>query len=138
MGILWLAIIIITILLDLVTSIFLFSGFSIGALVALILNIFDVAIYIQVVVFAIIGIIFILIVSPEIKKNITSNYKDRFKSSEERLIGKEFLAEQDIGKEEVIKLEGIYWTLKNEGSLIKRGEKFKVIAVKGNKIIVKK
>lgn len=138
MGILWLAIIIITILVDVFTSIFLFSGFSIGALVALVLNIFGAEIYIQVIVFAIIGILFILIVSPKIKQSIAKNYKDKFKSSEERLIGREFLAEQDIEKEQLVKLEGVYWTLKNEGTLIKKGESFKVIAVKGNKIIIKK
>ncbi|WP_055070793.1 NfeD family protein [Clostridium massiliamazoniense] len=138
MGILWLAIIIIAILVDLFTSIFLFSGFSIGALIALVLNIFGVASHIQIIVFAVIGILFILIVSPKIKKNIAKNHKNRFKSNEERLIGKEFLAEQDIENEELVKLEGVYWTLKNEGALIKKGEIFKVISVKGNKIIIKK
>ena len=35
-------------------------------------------------------------------------------------------------------MDGIYWTVKNEGDTIKKGEKFKIIGIEGNKINNKK
>lgn len=138
MGLFWLVIIVVAVLIDLLTSAFIFSGFSIGAMVAIVLSIFNVPFYIQVLVFSIIGVLFILFLSPRIKKSIKKNSNNAVKNTEEKLVGKELISEKDIEKEEVMIFEGSYWTFKNIGEEIKKGDSIKVLSVEGNKIIVKK
>lgn len=138
MGLIWVAIIIIAVLVDIFTSIFLFSGFSIGGIVALIMEFLGVPLYVQVIAFSIIGILFIVLVSPKIKKAIQNNKKNTVKTTEEQLVGREIIAEKDIRDEELMLFEGVYWTFKNNGQFIEKGDSMKVIAIDGNKIIVKK
>ncbi|MGL5617086.1 MAG: NfeD family protein [Sarcina sp.] len=138
MGLFWLVIIVLAVLIDLLTSAFIFSGFSIGAMVAIVLSIFNVPFYIQVLVFSIIGVLFILFLSPRIKKAIKRNSNNVVKNTAEKLVGKELISEKDIEKEELMIFEGSYWTFKNIGEKIKKGDSIKVLSVEGNKIIVKK
>ncbi|MBP1864418.1 membrane protein implicated in regulation of membrane protease activity [Clostridium tetanomorphum] len=57
---------------------------------------------------------------------------------EEGYIGRELLMEEDIEEKSMIKLDGIYWTVKNQGEPIVKGDKVKIIGIEGNKLIIKK
>lgn len=133
---LWLAVIVLAIMIDLVTSDFLFSGFSIGALVALILAMINTSVISQIIIFGLVGVMFIFLIYPIIRKYLDMN-KVESKSREESYIGKEIILEEDIAKEGKLKLDGVYWTFKSEEK-IKKGEKAKIISIEGNKIIIKR
>lgn len=133
---LWLAVIVLAIMIDLVTSDFLFSGFSIGALVALILAMINTSVISQIIIFGLVGVMFIFLIYPIIRKHLDMN-KVETKTREESYIGKEIILEEDIAKEGKFKLDGVYWTFKSEEK-IKKGEKVRIISIEGNKIIIKK
>ncbi|WP_242851444.1 NfeD family protein [Clostridium sp. DMHC 10] len=57
---------------------------------------------------------------------------------EEKYIGKELVAERDIEETSKIMVGGIYWTVENIGHPIKRGEKFVITGIKGNKFLITK
>ncbi len=133
---LWLAVIVLAIMIDLVTSDFLFSGFSIGALVALILAMINTSVISQIIIFGLVGVMFIFLIYPIIRKYLDMN-KVESKTREESYIGKEIILEEDIAKEGKLKLDGVYWTFKSEEK-IKKGEKAKIISIEGNKIIIKR
>lgn len=134
---LWLGIIIVAVVLDFVTSDFLFAGCGIGALVALILSAIDSSILIQIIVFAIISAIFIFTIYPKIKKKIA---KDKLgtKTMEEEYIGRVITLDKDLDTEILMKFEGIYWTFKSDGEKINKGEAARIVAVRGNKLIIEK
>lgn len=57
---------------------------------------------------------------------------------EEKYIGLIKTAEEDILEEGRIKIDGIYWGIKNKGPQIKAGDKFKIIEIEGIKLIIEK
>ncbi|MGL5574774.1 MAG: NfeD family protein, partial [Sarcina sp.] len=83
----WLFVIIIAVILDFSTSDFVFSGFGVGAILALILNVLGLSTIIQIIVFGVVGAVFIFAIYPIIKKRIK---KDKLgtKVMEETYIGK--------------------------------------------------
>ncbi|WP_308937103.1 NfeD family protein [Clostridium tepidum] len=67
-----------------------------------------------------------------------SYYKTLSWSIEKNYVGETFIADKDIEQEGVLKFKGVCWRATNNGSYIKKGDKVKIISVKGNKIFVKK
>ncbi len=55
-----------------------------------------------------------------------------------KYLGQEFVANIDIIKEEQMKVNGVYWRVKNIGSPIISGESFIVVNIENNKLIIKK
>ncbi|MGL4989802.1 MAG: NfeD family protein [Sarcina sp.] len=132
----WLIIIVVAVVLDLVTSDFLFSGFSIGAVVALFLDLFGVGIIVQIVVFGIVGAVFTFTMYPIIKKKLKKD-NVRLNLMEENYIGEEFVLEKNVDDEILLKFQGTYWTFKAKQP-IASGETVKIIAVEGNKLLIDK
>ena len=56
---------------------------------------------------------------------------------EQTYIGKVMIADEDMEEKSKIKVSGIYWTAYNKGKIIKKGEKYTIIGIEGNKLIVK-
>lgn len=137
MGVLlfWLILSIGVILIDILTSSFLFVWFAIGGFAAIVGGLAGLQFPAQLVIFTVVSLISISIGYPLAKtklKNITKT-----PLMEETYIGKEFLAEEEIEKTARFKVGGIYWTGKNDGGKINKGEKFKVIGIQGNKLLIK-
>ncbi|MGL4739992.1 MAG: NfeD family protein [Sarcina sp.] len=132
----WLIVIVVAVVLDLVTSDFLFSGFSIGAVVALLLDLLGVNIIIQIIVFGIVGAVFTFTMYPIIKKKLKKD-NVRLNLMEENYIGQEFVLEKDVNDEILLKFQGTYWTFKTKEPILK-GESAKIIAVEGNKLLIEK
>lgn len=134
----WLFVIIIAVILDFSTSDFIFSGFGVGAVLALVLSIFGLNIIIQIITFGIIGAIFIFAVYPVIKRKIK---KDKLgtKVMEQTYVGKVITVNQEFTDEVLMKFEGIYWTFKNTSAeSIAIGEKVKITGISGNKLLIEK
>lgn len=133
--IIWLLIAVVAIVLDIVTSAFLFVWFSLGAFAALIANLLGLNYGMQIVIFAVVSLISILIGYPWAKKKYKKSIK-RTPLMEESYIGKIIVAEEDIIDMARIKVGGIYWTGVNRGTMISKGQKYKIIGIEGNKFII--
>lgn len=134
--IVWAAIAVAVIVLDILTSTFLFVWFSFGSLAAIIANIAGLGFGWQVFIFALVSLISISIGYPWAKKK----YKKMVKPTprmEETYIGMVFTADEDIATQTRLKVKGIYWTGINENDKILKGQKFQITGVDGNKLTIK-
>lgn len=129
----WIAIAITVVVVDLSTSMFMFVWMSIGALCAIVSSMLGANFGVQVLVFAIVSVISILIGYPWAKKNLKKTI-EKTPLMEETYIGKVFTAEEDITSAIRIKVGGIYWTAENKGKIILSGSKFKIVGLQGNKL----
>ena len=134
--IIWLLIAFLAVVIDIVTSSFIFMWFSIGAIVAIILSLLGLAIKIQILAFLIIGIAMVCVGYPWVKKKFKVE-KNHIPLMEQTYIGKIMIAEKDIDEKSEIKVSGIYWTVINKGSKINKGDKFVITGIEGNKLTVK-
>jgi len=135
--IIWIIIAALVVIIDITTSNFLFSFFALGAIAAMISEIFNATVGTQIIIFLIVNLITVAIGYPLTRKSLKKKV-ERLPLMEEKYIGVVKEAEEDIKEEGRIKLEGIYWGIKNIGDEIKAGEKFKIISIEGIKLIVKK
>lgn len=132
---LWAVIIIAAVTIDICSSNLLFVWFGFGALVAILLNVLGISFVVQLISFVLIGIIATLIFYPIFKKKLKEIPKTL--TREEEIIGKEFIANTDIEDTGSVMIEGIYWTVINEGKVIKAGEKFIITGMVGTKFTIK-
>ena len=132
---LWIVIIIAAVTIDICSSNLLFVWFGLGALVAILLNVLGISFVVQLISFVLIGIIATLIFYPIFKKKLKEIPKTL--TREEEIIGKEFIANTDIEDTGSVMIEGIYWTVINEGEAIKAGEKFIITGIVGTKFTIK-
>lgn len=133
--IIWTLIAIAVIVIDIVTSSFIFMWFSIGALVAIILSLLNVSIVWQIIAFLVTGIATVSVGYPWAMKKFKANV-NHVKTMEQAYIGKVMTAEEDMGETSKIKVSGIYWTACNKGDVIKKGQKYTIVGIEGNKLTV--
>lgn len=136
MFIFWIILAIALIVLDLCTSAFLFSWFSVGSICAVIADSFGASVIVQIIIFFVVSLILMLIGYPIVKKNIRNKVK-RTPLMEETYIGKIMTAEEEIKESTKIKLGGNYWTAQNIGDTINKDQNFQIVGIKGNKMIIK-
>lgn len=137
MLILWFFVATFVVALDILTSNFLFAWFSVGALAAMVSEVFNVSTGTQIVIFLFVNLITISIGYPLTRNKLKKNIK-RTPLMEEKYIGLVKIAEEKIVKDSRIKLDGIYWGIKNKGPQIMPGEKFKIIEIDGIKLVIEK
>ena len=132
----WFALVLFVLLVDFLTSNFTYSWLAIGFIPAFFLGFF-VGFEIQVVVALVVGVISLVYGLKISKKYIKTNI-----TQEKLLLGKyegqEFIASETIEKEKRIKINEVFWAVKNIGETINKGDTFRVLEVKDNKLIVKK
>jgi membrane protein implicated in regulation of membrane protease activity len=133
----WIIIAALVVIIDITTSNFLFSFFAVGAFGAMIAEMFNVSVGTQILIFLAVNLITVSIGYPLTKKSLEKKV-ERLPLMEEKYIGLIKKAEEDIKEEGRIKLEGIYWGVRNIGEEIKIGEKFKILSIEGIKFIIKK
>lgn len=134
--IIWILVAIFLVVIDIITSSFIFMWFSLGALVAIILSLLNFTVLYQIIAFLIIGVVTISIGYPLAKKKFKTDVK-QVPTMEETYIGKTMTAEEDMGETSLINVSGIYWTACNKGEIIKKGEEFTITGLEGTKLIVK-
>lgn len=134
--IVWILVAITVIAIDIVTSSFIFMWFSLGAIVAIILSLLGISVAWQIIAFLVVGIATVSIGYPWAKKKFKADV-NHVPTMEQTYIGKEMIADEDMEEKSKIKVSGIYWTAYNKGKTIKKGEKYTITGIEGNKLIVK-
>ena len=134
--IVWILVAIAVIAIDIVTSSFIFMWFSLGAIVAIILSLLGISVAWQIIAFLVVGIATVSIGYPWAKKKFKADV-NHVPPMEQTYIGKEMIADEDMEEKSKIKVSGIYWTAYNKGKTIKKGEKYTITGIEGNKLIVK-
>ena len=134
---LWLSIAAGVILLDILTSNFLFAWFAVGAFAAMLADGFGLAVGMQSIIFLLVNLITVSIGYPIVRKKYKAGSK-RVPLMEENYIGRSFFAQEDIESEGRIRVDGVYWGIINYGDKIKKGEKFKITAIEGIKLVIRK
>ncbi|ARC84984.1 hypothetical protein U732_1663 [Clostridium argentinense CDC 2741] len=132
----WLLLTAFVIVIDFLTSDFVYSWLIIGFIPAFLLGFF-VVFPVQVFIAVMIGGISIVLGLKYSRKYIKKNIKQE-KLMMGKYLGQEFVANIDIIKEEQMKVNGVYWRVKNIGSPIISGESFIVVNIENNKLIIKK
>lgn len=137
MAIAWIIVGVVVIILDVITSSFLFVWFSVGAFAALIASLLGASLGMQIIIFLAVSIATISIGYPWARKKFKSSVT-RLPLMEENYIGRILKAEEDIEDRGKAKLGGVYWAVINKGSTIKKGENFKIVKFEGNKLLIEK
>ena len=134
----WVAVILLAIVVEIATVELVGIWFVPGALIALVLALFGVHWAIQVGVFVIATVLFIIFFRKKLMQYLS---KDKSKTNTDLLIGKELklitpIAFQTPGS---VKINGVVWSasLEDETAELKEGSLVKVVEIKGNKLIVK-
>lgn len=135
--ILWIIVAAVALGIDLITSSFLFVWFTIGGIVAIVLTLFDYSFATQLIAFIAVSSVLMAVGYPIVKRTIKKTVPTT-PTMEEEYIGREFVVDTDIVEKATLKFEGIYWTVKNEGEVISKGDKVKIIKIQGNKLVIKK
>ncbi len=136
MAWIWLAIIIITALLEAYTFDLISIWFTFAAVVALIFGLFNVPPVVQMVIFLAVSVALLLVTRPIAIRYFKSN---TIQTNVDAIVGKvgvvtKSILENDRGE---VKVNGAIWTAISD-EVIQINEKIEVLAVEGVKLVVKK
>lgn len=136
-GTFWLIVAIIFGVGELMTTSLTLVWFSIGALLVMFLSIFIESILLQVIIFAIVSVILLVIAT----KYLVDRDKDvKYNTNLQGIISQKAIVNQDIKPHEtgVVKLNGEEWTaISQNQTKIEAGKLVEVVAIEGVKLIVK-
>jgi membrane protein implicated in regulation of membrane protease activity len=135
--ILWLVIGGVALAIDVLTSAFIFVWFTVGAISSVIAAMLGYGFNVQLISFILVSTAFMVVGYPLVKRTIKSTVV-KTPTTEQGYVGRILTVDEDVMDKATIKIDGIYWTVKNEGELIKKGDKVKVTGIEGNKIVIKK
>lgn len=138
MTVMWLGLALILFIIEAATVGMVCMWFGIGAIISMLCSYFITNIYIQWTIFIVVSVIMLVLLRPLAKKAMSNNAESTNVSA---LIGKTAFLTDDINEESYgrVKFGDISWiAVSSQGETIKKGEKVKVILVKGNKLVVEK
>ncbi len=132
----WLAVFIITVVIEFMTVEFVSVWFSIASIPALILALFNQNPWLQLIVFFLLSILLLAVTRPLVVKYLRRNIVD---TNVDAYVGKIALVTSKITDIESghVKFEGLIWTAVSSES-IPEGSKVRILAIEGNKLIVTK
>ena len=133
----WVVLIIFAVLIDLITSNIMFSWLTIGFALAIIANLFGLEGSIQVIIAALIGVIAFMF-GTRISRNYLTKNIMQTPILTDKLVGVRVKSDKRIEGNAQHKINGIYWTVFNEGQVIEPGEEFEVFGIKNNKLYIVK
>lgn len=136
--IMWAAIFIITLVIEIETFNLTTIWFCISALVALILSVFNVDIIIQVVVFIVLSVVLLILTKPLARKVMK---KETIKTNTDRLINQIAVVTKEILPNEFgeVRIQGTFWRAVNyENLTFSIGENVIIDGISGVKLIVSK
>ncbi|HHX78127.1 MAG TPA: NfeD family protein [Acholeplasmataceae bacterium] len=134
----WVALLIITVIIELDTANLTTIWFSLAAIVALVLAALDINYWIQILVFVVVGLILVYITRPLIKRTAG---KEIVRTNADRVIGKVGIVTAVITPNEIgeVKVINEMWRAFNkEGLEFAIGEKVSIDGIEGIKLIVSK
>ncbi|MBE5756356.1 MAG: NfeD family protein [Clostridiales bacterium] len=135
---LWIIIIAISLIVEFFTAGLVSIWFVAGALVSLLLSLFEVHLIIQIVVFIVVSLLCLIF----FKKIFGKRFTKSVKTNADAIIGKDFKLVLPISFNTPgsVKANGVEWSAvsENEQENLESGTLVKVIDIQGNKLIVKK
>lgn len=134
----WLAIIIITIIVEILTIDLVSIWFSAGGIVALLAYLLNTPVTIQIILFIVTSLLCIIIIRPITKKYMRGNIE---RTNFDRVIGKHALVTKTINidtKGEVKVMSTLWLATSVDNSVINQGDYCEVLAVEGAHLVVKK
>lgn len=139
LWIVWLVVFVIALLVEWATSELVSLWFALGAVVTLVLSVIpEVQWWIQLIVFAVLSFAAFIFLRPLLKKLIKN---DRVDTNIDEIVGKKGIMTDDYSElhQGEVKVNGVLWTAINtkETESIEKGTKVTVVAVQGNKLVVK-
>ncbi len=131
----WLAIVIISLVVEFLTSEVVSIWFAVGSFVALIVALCGLNEAVQIILFVSVSLLFLVAARPFIKKWTKRN---EIKTNVDSLIGRIAIVTEDIidGNRGVVKLDSQEWSAISSDNLVK-DTKVVVLSIEGNKLIVK-
>lgn len=135
--ILWIVISVAALAIDIATSAFLFLWFTVGGIAAIIALILNGSFEVQLITFIAVSAVSMALGYPFVKRTLKGTVK-KTATMEESYIGRKFTVDEDVIEKAKLKVDGIYWTIKNIGEPVKKGDTIVVIDIEGNKLAVKK
>jgi membrane protein implicated in regulation of membrane protease activity len=133
----WAAVIVLTVVLEIVTTELVCIWWAGGAIASLVLALCGVPYWIQLIVFVVVSIAMLIVLRKVFLKLLG---KDKEKTNLDSLIGKKFPLLQPIEKHKagVIKINDVTWRCEDKfGKPHTVGEEVEIVEFLGNKIIVK-
>lgn len=135
----WLATLLVAVVAEALTSDLVAIWFLPGALVSLILSLFSVPWWVQVIVFVALGLILVISTRPLCKRLLAGK---EVKTNAEALIGQVCLVTEEIcniNETGEVRVGGLCWSARAEDAdrIIAVGEQVTVLAIQGVKLIVK-
>ena len=135
---LWMAVFIISLVIELATVNLVSIWFTAGALFALMANQLKLDIAYQIIIFVIISIICILLVRPLAANYLRGNI---VKTNADRAIGEHAILLKAIKENSwgEVKVNNVLWHVRSyDNNPIEQGEKVEVLAIEGAKLVVKR
>lgn len=137
LAFLWLAICIFAIIIE-ITSINLVSIWSaVGSFASMIVSLFVEEFWIQLIVFIVVTVLFLVLARPYAVKYLKKN---AVKTNVDSLVGRVAIVTDSILEDSkgVIKLGDVYWSAVTlDNSAVDTGKKVEIVSIQGNKLIVK-
>lgn len=133
----WVIISVVALIADIMTSSFFIAGFTIGGIFAILSQMWGCNMVEQIAVFSVVSAGAIMVEYIWFRKKLKKSIPKTLRMEEE-YIGMTVTADQDIAESGRMKVGGIYWTVVNSGDKINKGEKVKIVGIKGNKLIIKR
>lgn len=135
----WIAVLVSAIVCETLTSDFVSIWFFPAALISMVLSIFDVPVWIQILCFVVVGLLLVIATRPLCKKFLDSK---REKTNVDSLIGKICIVTEEISNiNEVgeVRVGGLCWSARAEDAnrIISVGEQVEIVSIQGVKVIVK-
>jgi membrane protein implicated in regulation of membrane protease activity len=136
-ALVWIIITAAGIAIDIFTSSILFVGFSVGGLAALISYYLEAPVLMQFIIFIGLSLISLSLIYPLITKGLKKNIPKTL-PMENSYLGRKIVLAEDMEDKGTIKLDGIYWSVKNAGKPMSKGNSAVICGIEGNKLIIKK
>lgn len=128
----------ISLIIDIFTSSLPFLGIAAGAMLAVLAKTMDNSFITQLATFLLSSAFFVVLYLVYVKKALKSTIP-KTPTLEERILGQQFILEDELEHTLTHKVDGIYWILlNNSGSTLKAGDMVKICKVKGTKLVVEK
>ena len=135
----WIIVLVLTVIFEILTTDLTSMWFSLGAFVALLLNLFvqDDLWWLQIVIFAVVATVSIIFFRPILKKKM---FNQKAKTNIDALINKTVVVVEPIALNSpgTIKTEGIEWTAISEGDSFEPGDLVEIVSVSGITFKVRK
>lgn len=133
----WIFISILALVIDAITSNFFFVGFTVGGFVAIGAYFLGYVPMTQAIIFCIISILSMIIIIPYGRRARKRGVGETV-SLKNRFVGRTLVLDQDVEDEVLMKVDGIYWTIKNMDEPMNKGDRAMVVEIEGNKLLIKK